>query len=104
MRHSTGISLADGLDRPQHHVLEGAEVKDGLSLELDPDALGHRVLEDRGACRLQRPRRMMDLAALHGAVLGERVEAVALGEPVLERARPGRELPAGRLVAWRLRK
>src|SRR5215211_8469662 len=55
-------------------------------------------LRDGRPCRLQRPRRVLDLSAEDAPALVEGVQAIALGQPVLERAGGGPEASPGRAV------
>src|SRR4051812_37157069 len=72
-------------ERPEDHVLALREVRRGVAFELDPDLVAHGVVGYLEGRRLQRPGRMVDLATVHALLLVERVQAVALRHPVLER-------------------
>src|SRR4029453_4335918 len=53
-----------------------------LSFEREPDASGHRVVLDLGARGLQWPWPVVDVGAADALRVVERIEAVALGQPV----------------------
>ena len=86
-----GLGLRCALERPEHGVLSCGVVEERLSGDVDP-AGRHRVQLDPSLRRLERSGPVVDLCTEERAlVLG--VEAVALGEEVLERA--------GLRPAWR---
>src|SRR5438094_2631229 len=87
----------DGSQRPDEHVLPSREAARAGRAERQVRR-GHRVLLDRGFGLLQRPEWMMDLGAMEATAIGG-VEAVALGEEPVQRARLGVEGLAGRPVA-----
>src|SRR4051812_15172242 len=72
-------------ERPEDHVLALREVRRGVAFELDPDLVAHGVVGYLEGRRLQRPGWVVDLATVHALLLVERVQAVALRHPVLER-------------------
>src|SRR3954469_24593968 len=72
-----------------------------LAVELDPYLSRHRVVGYLEGRLLQRPGRMVDLAAVHALLVVDRVEAVALGHPVFERAGRRGVHVAARLVLAR---
>src|SRR5581483_3706900 len=82
--------------RPDEHVLAPREVADRLAVELDGRDRHELDLRLR---RLQRPQLVMDLGGVEPARVVGRVEAVALHEEPLERARLGLRDRAGRPVA-----
>src|SRR4051794_22643338 len=93
-------TLPDGFQRPDHHVLAAGVVQQRrLVRQVDPVRSGHGVHGGVGGCRTQRPRAVVDVGAVDAVALVEGVEAVALGEEVLERAWPRLELGAIRAVA-----
>src|SRR5256885_1675687 len=75
-----------------------AELQPRPTGEVEAERLAERVGGEVGARGAQRPRRVVDVGAVHAAALVERVEAVALGEEVLEGAGHGRRGRPGRRV------
>src|SRR5690348_11113132 len=75
--------------RPDQHVLPRGVTQVRWRVgEGEAGGGGHGVLGDRGGGGLERPPRVVDVAAEERAARAGGVEAVALGEPVIE--------PAGR--------
>src|SRR6266566_640378 len=66
--------------------------------ELNPSRFRHRMSHRRGFGRLQRPGRMMNLAANELALAVERVEAVAFRQEIFERTRSGENRRANRTI------
>src|SRR3954447_5885674 len=73
------------LEWPDHDVLPLGQVAERVAVEHEP-VRRHRVQVELHARALDPPRRMVDLGAVDAGLVGG-VEAVALGEKVLERAR-----------------
>ena len=93
--------------RNQRESLTGSiESQERLPCELEPQRAPDRVLDDLCAGGLERPRRVMDVGAVDTPAGVERVEAVALGEEVLQRAGPRRRgrtggaVPGGEAGRW----
>src|SRR5215475_857644 len=86
------------IERPDQDVLARREVQQRILAGRLDTRRWHRVLLDLGDRRLQRPGRVMDLAALEPAGV-DRVEAVAFCQEVRERAWVGFELVLVRPVA-----
>jgi len=75
----------DGFEGPDHDVLALGEMTDRLAVQLDP-VRRHGVERDHDLGRAELPGRVVDLGAVQPAAV-VRVEAVALGQEMLERAR-----------------
>src|SRR5918999_2868142 len=91
-----GLESVGRLERPDENVLPAGEMEQRLLVGKDDARRRHRVRLDHRLGRLQRPGRMVDLGAERLSPLAQGVEAVALGQPVLERAwNGGGVLPAG---------
>src|SRR5688500_8405400 len=70
-----------------------------LARRFETHLLEHALAVDARPGGLQRPRGVRDVAAMHPAGAVGAVEAVALGEEVVERPRSGGEYGAGRTIA-----
>jgi hypothetical protein len=77
-------------ERPDQGVLAGAVVQQRIRVQLDSQRCHHRVALDDCTGRLERPGRVMDVGAQRSLSLVDDVEAVALGQPPLERAAANR--------------
>ena len=87
------------LRSPGDHVLASGEVKERLlSGQCDSGSSGHGVGPDFSCGELQRPRRVLNLAAKETAAVIGGVEAVAFGKKVFEHAGPGMEGSADRTI------
>src|ERR671919_1250528 len=84
-----GLESVGRLEPPDEDVLPAGEMEQRLPVGKDDARRRHRVRLDHRLGRLQRPGRMVDLGAERLSPLAQGVEAVALGQPVLERARNG---------------
>src|SRR4051794_38869728 len=90
---------ADALQAPEDDVLTARVVQQRVALQIQPDLRRHCVHPKLCVGRLERPRRVVDLGAQRLPLVAERVEAVALGEPVLERSRLRMRDGADRAIA-----
>src|SRR4051794_4918494 len=87
-------------ERPDEDVLAcGVVEQRRLGGQLDPVRRGHRVAVELRLGGLEGPRRMVDVGAQNAPAIVGQVEAVALGEEVLERAGLSVEARSGRPVA-----
>src|SRR5712691_26846 len=87
------------LGPPHDDVLPFREMQQRLALlELNPSRFSHRISHKLGFGRLQRPGRMMNLAANELALAVERIEAVAFRQEIFERTWSRKNHRANRTV------
>jgi hypothetical protein len=73
---------------PDKDVLPAREMQERVPSERDAQGFGHRVARKFSLGWLQRPGRMMNLAANDLALSGGRIKAIAFGQEMLERSSP----------------
>ena len=74
----------NSLRRPNQNVLPSSEVQEWSRDQRDPQCLCHRIPSEFGFRLLQRPRRMVNLAANDSPAPVSRVQTVAFGQEIFQ--------------------